>query len=517
MIFRPYQTEMVQAFCAAARGGRRRNVGCLPTGAGKSVVISEIARISRRCLVIVPGLTLLDQMQRVLSSYLGEHVDVEQGLNRAIASPFIRSRVILASRDSLLSRDRYSGLAFDGITAVVVDECHHGMTPRFERVLRHFEDNGAYVFGLSATPYKGKGKALRYWDRPCYVYSLLSAIEDAYLVRPVAHVHEMKAIDMGWVEDVRHEWDEDMLNKVLCAEHAVQEIAGMVVENYRREPSVVYCRDVNQAKLLMEVLHRYGVKVCCVHSKQKLPERVAHMDAFRSGEAKVIVNVDVLSFGWDHPELRRVFMAAPTRSLSRYEQRIGRSTRVLAGVLQPDMTHEERAKAIAASAKPHAHIHDITDTSRSLQILNCLDVLDAKVRKSKERRSQMMSNAGTEGMDVLAATASMDALEAARLREELEALKLKRQALIVGVTFDSQDRDVFAPPEEAKPKRGWRMLYGQYKGQLIRELPSGYLHSVVKKSKRSSPLVEAVKKELHYRQANTTSARPQVCPVGEGG
>lgn len=290
----------------------------------------------------------------------------------------------------------------------------------------------------------------------------------------------------------------------------------MVVENYRREPSCVYCRDVNQAKLLMEVLSRYGVKVCCVHSKQKLPDRVANMDAFRSGEAKVIVNVDVLSFGWDHPELRRVFMAAPTRSLSRYEQRIGRSTRVLPGVLQPEMTHEERAKAIAASAKPHAHIHDITDTTRSLQILNCLDVLDAKVRKSKDRRSQMMSSAGADGVDVLAASSSMDELEAARLREELEALKLKRQALLVGVTFDSEDRDVFAPPEEAKPKRGWRMLYGQYKGQLIRELPTGYLRSVVKKSKRASPLLEAVKKELHYRQTSTASTGAQVCPVGEG-
>jgi superfamily II DNA or RNA helicase len=456
--------------------------------------------------VIVPGLTLLDQMQGVLSNYLKEHVDVEQGINRALISPFIRSRVILASRDTLLSRNRFEGMAFEGVTSVVVDECHHGMTPRFERVLRHYEDRGAYVFGLSATPYKGKGKALRYWDRPCYVYSLLSGIEDAYLIRPVAHLHEMSAIDMGWVDDVRHEWDEGMLDKVLCAEHAVQEIAGMVVETYRRESSVVYCRDVNQAKLLMDVLARYAVKVCLVHSKQKLAERVANMDAFRSGEAKVIVNVDVLSFGWDHPELRRVYMAAPTRSLSRYEQRIGRSTRVLPGVIDPDMNRDERAAAIAASTKPVAHIHDITDTSRTTQILNCLDVLDAKVRQSRERRNSMMDSATEGGIDVLAATAEHDALEAERLRQEMEAIKEKRRSLIVGVTFDSEDRDVFAAPQEVKPKRGWRMLYGQYKGQLLRELPSGYLDSVVRKAKRPTPLVEAVKKELHHRKANRAEA-----------
>jgi uncharacterized protein (DUF3820 family) len=44
------------------------------------------------------------------------------------------------------------------------------------------------------------------------------------------------------------------------------------------------------------------------------------------------------------------------------------------------------------------------------------------------------------------------------------------------------------------------MLYGQYKGQLIRELPSSYLHSVSKKAKRATPLVEAVRKELRHRQ-----------------
>jgi hypothetical protein len=135
-----------------------------------------------------------------------------------------------------------------------------------------------------------------------------------------------------------------------------------------------------------------------------------------------------------------------------------------------------------------------------MQILNCLDVLDAKVRKSKDRRKTMMQSVGSDGMDVLAATAAQDSIEADRIRRELEAMKEKRRGLVVGVTFSSEDRDVFSAPEEAKPKRGWRMLYGQYKGQLIRELPSSYLHSVSKKAKRATPLVEAVRKELRHRQ-----------------
>lgn len=502
-ILRPYQQAGICAGISAAKRGRHRNVICVPTGGGKSAMIAETARLSQgRVLVIVPSLPLLSQMHRSLEHMLEERVDLEQGLFRANSLPFYRSRVVLASRDSLLSNDRYKGDAFSGVTCVIVDECHVGITPRMAQMFQHFEDAGAYLFGYSATPYRGKGKSLGYWDRPCYVYSLREAVDDAWLVRPTVHLHEVKSLDFSFVDHVGDEWDETLLAAVLNVEGLCQEVASLILQTYKHEPSVVYCRDVAQAKLLVEILERYGAQPTIVYGSQEQEERDANMKAFVEGRSNILVNVAVLSYGWDFPALRRVYFASPQRSLSRYEQRVGRAMRTLTGTLESGMSLDERRQAIASSAKPVAHIHDITDASRSIQILNAFDVLDALTRQSKKRRSSAMEAAADGGADLLATSDKLTLEEQIEREEQKEALREKRSRLLVGVTVESSDRNPFDEPEKAsKSKRGWRMLWGPHRGELIRDLSTGYLSHVSKKARKETPLISAIRRELNFRDA----------------
>jgi superfamily II DNA or RNA helicase len=262
---------------------------------------------------------------------------------------------------------------------------------------------------------------------------------------------------------------------------------------------VVYACNVRQAKLLTEVFERYDKKTSIVHSKQNLVERKDNMDAFLKGETKIIVNVGILGYGWDHPELRNIYMAAPTRSLSRYEQRLGRGTRALPGVIDPDMSKEERLAAIAASGKPHFNIYDITDSSRSHQLLSALDVLDAKSRACAKRRERISSGLSMDGTDAVDAIREADEFDLAEMEAKAAELREKRRALLVGVTFDHNSRDLFSEPEEKKG-RAWRMLYGKYKGQRLDSLPEGYLQWVHESSKKDSPFKQAVQKELDRRK-----------------
>jgi superfamily II DNA or RNA helicase len=223
------------------------------------------------------------------------------------------------------------------------------------------------------------------------------------------------------------------------------------------------------------------------------------MDAFKAGDAKIIINVGVLSCGWDHPEVRNIFFASPQRSLSRYEQRLGRGTRPLPGVLHHDMTRDERLAAIASSDKPTFHVYDITDSSRSHQILNALDVLDAKTRKSKARRDRTASALGSDGVSAVDAIAAQDAHDLAELEAKTAELIEKRKRLIVGVTFDHTTRDLFAAPTGPK-KRGWRMLYGKYQGIPLTDIPADYLSWVLNSTKKDSAFKSAVRRELVERQ-----------------
>ena len=507
---RDYQQAGVRKAVNQAKAGATNAVICSPVGSGKSVMMAELARIAKRPIVVSPSLTLLDQLHGNLERWLGEKVDVEQASRRAESIMGLRRRVIVASRHSLVRNERYKRRAYDGTSLVIVDECHIGITDPLIQVLRHFEQAGAFVVGFSATPYKGKGKKLPYWNRPCFSYSLLDAISDGWLVRPKVHLSEATAIDLSLVDEVAGDWHEAQLSAVLTAEHAVQEIASLVLETFRRKPSAVYCHCVSQAKLVAEVIARYGVKASIVYSDQKPEERKANMDAFMSGDSKIICNVGILSYGWDHPELMNIYNAAPTQSLSNYEQRIGRGTRTITDTLRSGMTKEERLEAIRMSRKPNFNVYDITDSSRSLQLVNALDVLDAKSTESTQRRERFMREMQeTEGgVDILEQAEKHDAIDEQERLLAVKELKEKRQKLIVGMTFGHEDRDPFAPPEEGKKQRGWRMLWGQFKGQLIRDVPdTSYLRYFRDTIKKDSPFKRAISQELQNRSRPKEESR----------
>lgn len=500
---RDYQIQTVSDVCRAAKRGERRITFSLPVGAGKTEVLAELCRLARYPLVVVPLLDLMRQCRDRLELRLGETCDIEQGWMRAGHNYGLPNRVIVGSRDSLLSRDRYKGRAYDRVSLVLVDECHVGITPKMEAMLLYFESLGATIVGCSATPYKGKGKGLPYFPRPQSVYTLRQGLDDAYLVPPMCFTSEAKAFDMTLVDEVSGEWNKEQLAAVLTAEHYAQEVKSLVLQTFQQKPSVVYAASVKQALLLADVFERVGQRVAVVYGTQHREKRKANMDAFLSGDTPIIINVGILGYGWDFPELRNIYAAAPTRSLSKLEQRIGRGTRALPGVIHPEMNADERRSAIAASAKPHFNYYDITGSVREHQLLSVYDVLDAKVRKCKKRRERLAAALGMEGTDALEAIKQADAADMAELEAQTQALIEKRKRLIVGVTFDHDSRDPFAEPEGRK-KRGWRMMYGPYRGERIEDLPSGYLRHVFEtsRSKSGKGLVfkNAVKKELDRRR-----------------
>jgi len=504
---RDYQRQAVEDVCLAAKRGERRITVCQPVGTGKTEVICELFRIAKNPLLLVPLLDLMRQGRDRLEMRLGEQCDVEQGGNYAESVEGLRNRVIVASRDSMLSSGRYRSSAFDRVSLVAVDECHVKITPAMERLLCYFENRGATIVGFSATPYKGRGKGLRFFPRPQSVYTLRQALDDSYLVPPMCHVSEATSLDMTMVDEVAGEWDERQLAAVLAAEHYAQEVTSLVLSTYNCQPSVVYAHNVKQAKLLAEVFERYGAKASIVYSKQNPLIRRDNMQAFLTGESKIIVNVGILGYGWDHPELRNIYSAAPTRQLHVLEQRLGRGTRTLTGTLHHEMTRDERAAAIKASAKPHFNYWDITGSIRNQQILSVFDVLDHKLRKSPSRKERLESTLSADGTDVMEAIREADAADLAALEAQTRELIEKRKALIVGVTFEHGDRDVFAEPENKPKVRGWRMMYGKYRGVPLKDIPQGYLSWVLGAQKKDSPFKSAVRKELDRRTQESQQPR----------
>ena len=486
---RPYQREQVESVVTNRKAGHNRLVVGSAVGTGKSVTIGELCRLGRKPLVIAPNLNLLWQMHSGLAKYLDEDIDIEQGSRKVSNSGMHRSRVVLASRASLLSNDRYK--KFPDRTVILRDECHLANTEKQKQIDEWFESNGATVVGLTATPFKADGSRMDYWNDPCWYRSLPDFIRDGWLARiKVTHI-EPKEFDWTFFDE--NEFTENNIDTLMSEESTSQEIVNAVLQLSKGQQCAVYCAGRKSMWRTREVFERFGLKVSCVWGTQPIEDRLINMEAFKTGATRVILNVGVLAYGWDYPELRYIFSAAPTRSLTTIEQRLGRLTRTLPGVLDKDMNQEERLAAIANSEKPFGHFYDLTTTMSGFHLASAVEVFDRRCRGDEERKKRIVKNLGDDGDIIDTVEETVKDIE-----QEQRAAEERRKAML-GIHFDKHDLNIETAKEEKV--RGWRMFYGPFRGKLMREVPTGVLRSHLRKSKPGQAYTKALATEIQRRGA----------------
>ena len=89
--------------------------------------------------------------------------------------------------------------------------------------------------------------------------------------------------------------------------------------------------------------------------------------------------------------------------------------------------------------------------------------------------------------------------EKEKIRKE-EAKRKERDKALLGVNFSKQDVDLHDDPVAPKV-RGWRIFYGQFKGQLLREVPVGVIRSHLRRTKSGTPYAKALAAEVLRRSA----------------
>jgi len=333
---RPYQREAVEAVLASRRRGIRRMLVCLPTGAGKTVVFAQLARLARRpVLVIAHREELLTQARDKLQRALGAEalVSVEQGERRADPA----ARVVVCSVRSLRS-DRLVRLR-QGLRPglVIYDECHHAPADDNLRVLRElgcFEaDWDGTLVGFTATTARGDGKALeRVFEEIVYARTLPEMIAEGFLVtlrgyRVATHADLTRLTAPRGDADLR----EDELAEAVDIEERNALVARTIQELARDRRTVAFCVTVAHAQNLRRALGALGVRAAAVYGEMPSDARAGVLADFAAGRIQVVTNVAVLTEGFDDPGVSCVAMARPTRSEGMYAQCVGRGTRLAEG------------------------------------------------------------------------------------------------------------------------------------------------------------------------------------------
>jgi superfamily II DNA or RNA helicase len=473
----------------------------LPTGMGKTRLFTILPRDGARVLVVCPQRELVGQTVQSIRSLRRMAAGIEMAGDRWDGESWA-----VACYASLVSNERYKKF-LGNIDLVVVDECDTSFSIPFRAMMEEFVSHGARVLGVTATPFRGdKASLFGFYEDVPFCMELRDALAQNWLVSPKVFVHRVKSVDFSKLAKAKSiDYSPEQLDRLLTSEQVSHDIAALAMEVMQDSHNVLFCNSVLQSRIMRDLMStRHGVKTSLVWGTQNPEERAAEIKAFEDGTNKLIVNCNVLGRGYDCPEIRCIVNAKPTKSKARYIQCLGRGTRALTGTLQQGMSLEERAAAIAASSKPHWYMHDITSTVRFHEPITAIDILlqgpKDIIQKVKEKNEDKETTPEELDEALAEAIAEQEALEKLAREEE----KRRRAELVVGVTFDSESRDLFAKADAKAPKvRTYRILFGKYKGYPISspEVPDSYLRWLLDKGRLTPFWHQVHRQELERREA----------------
>lgn len=344
LILRPYQQEALDAVVLNANNGISKQLVVLPTGAGKTVIFSQLPIIkpdTLPMLVLAHRSELLEQARsKILASNPSLTVEIEQADRKAGKVDVVVASVATLGRNNTPRIEEYPK---DYFKSIVIDEAHHAAAPSYRRIIDYFSPD--FLLGVTATPQRSDStRLIDVFDEIVYYRTIQDLIQDGWLA-PLVGYRVKTSTDISEVEIQNGEYSQSQLEEKIDN----PERNAHVVAAYRNlamaKKALVFASGVRHAENLALSFRQASVETAVIVGSTPREEREKILAQFASGQISVIVNVGVLTEGFDEPSLEAIILAKPTRSTLLYTQIVGRGTRLFEG-------------------KEHCIIIDIADTTK---------------------------------------------------------------------------------------------------------------------------------------------------------
>lgn len=337
MQLRWYQAEAVQAVQAYWRKGGGNPLVDVPTGGGKSLILAELARwVVKDCggkvMIATHRKELIEQDAEAIHR-LAPSVDV------GIFSSGVGLRQIrpctVAGVQSIYNKPRLMG-KFD---VVIVDEAHLVSSRTgsqyhilFENLRKRNPD--LRICGLTATPYRlgqgllteGDGKL---FDSIVYRVDMRKLIEEGHLV-PLRSGTNSVEINLNDVKVSNGEYVTRDLELAANVSEVTDGVIADVVKSGRRHV-LAFCCGVEHAAHIRNAARMAGLSSEMVLGSTPKLERIKILNEFKHGRIQLLASCDVLSTGFNVPQVDLICLVRATKSTALYVQSLGRGTRVAEG------------------------------------------------------------------------------------------------------------------------------------------------------------------------------------------
>lgn len=349
---RDYQEEGTQASVDILNSPRKtcKELVISPTAGGKSIYVAEtVKRVDAPIIILQPSKELLLQNYQKFVKVGGTasiccaslKVKTKKGVDytRMDDGSLVECRKI--SRVTYATVGTVKKYANDlkklGVKKAIIDEAHLS-TKAGSQIRNLFKQIGiTHVVGLTATAVYLEGgmagSSLKMMNRARwkmfsdikYVTQISHLVKNGYWSKLLYHVNDtdetyLKENSSGSDFTVQSQKEYYKANNL--KEQIVEEVHNLLAEG--RKSVLVFVPTISEAEDLFAAFPNSAT----VHSKMKTEERDYVVKAFKDLTIPVVFNVNVLSVGFDHPELDAIVTARSTSSIALFYQQIGRGVRI---------------------------------------------------------------------------------------------------------------------------------------------------------------------------------------------
>lgn len=307
MELRQYQQDTADKTLDAFRNHYKRPLITLPCGGGKTVLFAYMAQRSqwkgKAVWFLVHRRELLDQTVETFARFEIPLKTIYIGMVATFANHL----------------DSYPEPDF-----IIFDEAHFSAANTWRKIIDQFPD--AYICGLTATPCRLDGKPLSdIYDTLITGITARELIADEYLA-PYKYFAP-SVTDLSGLKRKGKDFDQDQAAELL----STRAVFGDVIQHYRKYAdglqSICYCSSIKHSEAMAEEFRNAGINAIHFDGNTPKTERADIIRRFRSGEIKILCNVDLISCGFDVPDCWCCILLRPTASTALYIQQAMRALR----------------------------------------------------------------------------------------------------------------------------------------------------------------------------------------------
>lgn len=332
IILRPRQEKAINDIRAAYRAGKRAPLLRASTGFGKSAAAIYMIQSALEKGQKVWFLAHLSELLNDCASRLHE-AGIPYGDIRAGFDGDRSKTVQVVSVQTAVRRlDR-----LERPTLIIVDESHLAVSKTYQDIFqwahagpKFYQPGGAFLLLLTATPTRLSGEPMS--EVADHIVETCSTQEliDEKLLAPIRYYAPMGP-DMSGARTLAGEFNQSDVAGIMDK----PSITGNAVVEYQKvahgRPAVAFCVNIKHAENVAVEFRTAGYRALAVSGESDAVERDAALRGLRDGQLDVVCNCALWVAGVDAPSIACIIMLAPTQSLTKYLQSIGRGLRMHPG------------------------------------------------------------------------------------------------------------------------------------------------------------------------------------------